>query len=356
MILANYIKSLIFKNFLGVFIVLILIISGNQFFLVLKEAIELNVLTAEIFSLVFFKSLRDISTIFSISLFFSTLVSMSRLYRNSEIVVIKASGASDYFFIKILTPFMLWFFFINLILSLFIGPYAAKRTQDIRHEASQRPEFLTLMERQFQVFSNGKITIYSEEVENLEDFDQNLKNVFIKLNRHNEDSLIISQLGKKFLNQNTNEIFLRLTNGNLYRNLSQPGQNAEITSFEKFEFVLHNMDNGKNDLENKSFELSLSDLIDSDRVEYKSEIISRFIYPINLIILSFLAIILAEEKFRSANNLHYFEALFLVTIYLFLLEYFEKSLFLDPYLLLLGYFFIHLFFVLYTLLKCKIKN
>ena len=179
MILAKYIKSLIFRNFFGVFVVLILIISGNQFFLVLKEAIELNILTVEIFSLVFFKSLRDIPTVFSISLFFSTLVSMSRLYRNSEIVVIKASGASDYFFIKILTPFMLWFFFINLILSLFIAPYAAKKTHDIRYEASQRPEFLTLMERQFQVFANDKITIYSEEVENVDDFDQVVINFYI---------------------------------------------------------------------------------------------------------------------------------------------------------------------------------
>jgi len=146
-VLSNYLISKIIYNFSGIFLILSLIIFGNQFFLVAKESVEYGFLTSEIFPLVLLKLLRDFPTLFNFSVFAAIVVTLKRLGDSSEKIILHSNSISDYQIFKLISKFVFFALTISLLGSLFLSPLAKNEINNLKLNSSNRPEYIFFKRR-----------------------------------------------------------------------------------------------------------------------------------------------------------------------------------------------------------------
>jgi len=354
-ILSKYIKREINKHLAAIFVILFLIILGNQFFLVLKESLNLNIIFNDLLNLVFYKSIRDIHLVFVFSIFFAILIALTKLYKNSEIVVMKTSTLSDFSFMKFIFINLLLYFLISLCLLFFISPYAIKQANIIKNAALERPEFLNIIEKDFQEFQND-IVLYVDNVDEGEGaFEQKLQNIFVRSSSLKDDYIILSESGVKFLNKNLSNVSLLLKKGNLYKNIGNIDSTPQITTFESYLVPIYNLNENINIQKESLPESSIISLMQKKEEGYLSEIYTRSMKSIMIIIVSIMAVVLANGNHRAKKNLHYIEALFAVFTYTLLINLVEKNFYSNSDYLFSLMFIIHLFFLIYIYLKYFLK-
>jgi lipopolysaccharide export system permease protein len=89
-ILAKYLIRNVLIITAAVFIVLGLVIFGNQLVSVIKESLEKGIPIADLLPLVGFKMIRDVPLILSLSLFLAIILAISKSYKDSEAVVMNS--------------------------------------------------------------------------------------------------------------------------------------------------------------------------------------------------------------------------------------------------------------------------
>ena len=93
--IARYIRFNLLTFFFAIFFIIGLIVFGNQFVLTVQESFERGIPLQELMPLVSFNMIRDVSLILTLSLFLAIILSISKLYKNSEAIVMNSIGVSD---------------------------------------------------------------------------------------------------------------------------------------------------------------------------------------------------------------------------------------------------------------------
>jgi lipopolysaccharide export LptBFGC system permease protein LptF len=76
----------------AVFLIISLVVFGNQVVLMIKESIKYGIPTTDLVPLIGFNMIRDIPLILSLSLFLAIILTVSKFYKNSEAVVMNSLG------------------------------------------------------------------------------------------------------------------------------------------------------------------------------------------------------------------------------------------------------------------------
>ena len=121
-IISRYLLKNLILFLISIFFIIGLIVFGNQFVLTVQESVEHGIPFQELMPIVGFNMLRDIPTIFSLSLFLSIIISISQMYKSSEAVVMNATGLGDKGFIYYIQPIVIFFFVIVFILTIYAVP------------------------------------------------------------------------------------------------------------------------------------------------------------------------------------------------------------------------------------------
>ena len=90
--IAKYILRNLVTLFLAIIFILGLVVFGNQFVLMVQESIERGIPIQELMHLVSFNMIRDVPLILTLSLFLAIIITISRLYKNSEAIVMNSMG------------------------------------------------------------------------------------------------------------------------------------------------------------------------------------------------------------------------------------------------------------------------
>ena len=299
--ISEYISKYFLFNFLSVSAILSLLIFGNQLFIVFYQSLNKGFFTSEILDLVFFKFLRDMPFLLGFALVLTIIITLNKLYKSSEAIIIESAGFSQIGFFKLLSPWILIVISIISFLALHSAPVSKQKIEDIRENARLRPNYFFLKEQNFQNFDGEEITFYSQEVDSLnsETNHESLKGIFLFF--HKTDKLIMANHGEKFLNFDNGESILRLFDGILYENL-QGESNLKLTKFDTYDV---NTVTTKKVKKSQLMELegvSTFELFDYNVKEKNVELIYRLSIPISILILSMLSVLFAKTKPRSKNN------------------------------------------------------
>jgi len=317
-VLSNYLISKIIYNFSGIFLILSLIIFGNQFFLVAKESVEYGFLTSEIFPLVLLKLLRDFPTLFNFSVFAAIVVTLKRLGDSSEKIILHSNSIGDYQIFKLISKFVFFALTISLLGSLFLSPLAKNEINNLKLNSSNRPEYIFLKEGQITEFDNN--IIFAEQIIPSENSEDLIKIYLIKSDEWKQ-KVITAPSGKKIIDQNNN-IKLQLFNGSIYE-ISDNAYVEQISQFKYYEsslFVENSVKHNNSDkLESKNLFELLSDSSRQDLIELNL----RISQPISLLILTIIGVAISASNPKKTSNKSILTGLIFFIVYFNLIFFFK---------------------------------
>jgi len=288
-IIDKYILKSFFYSFLAVISVLLLVIVGRLFVKLLDYVVEGRFDIEMVFSLLFLSSTKSLILLLPFAIMIGLLISLSRLYRDSEIYALKASGNYKTIFTKIFYLVATPSFLIIFLLNIFASPYLITEIQKKKIEAASTSEIGLTNPGKFIQMKDKDWIIFVEAVEN------NIsKRIFIKSSENNKISIETAEEGSEFIDKGTRSLVLK--NGQRYTGTPGAG-NFQVMKYDRHEVKLLNTspDFSKNYRMKSIFDL----LIDQNKPLSSAEIQWRLFAPISVIILILFAFLFGDVPPRK---------------------------------------------------------
>jgi lipopolysaccharide export system permease protein len=227
--LQRYVLREVVQTWLAVTGVLVAILVSNQLSRVLGQAAENSYGRRVVFDLIALGAVMNLSVIVPVSLLLAVVLTLGRLYHDSEMAALQACGFST---ARLLPPL---FVFATVIaiglgwLSFFQVPRADQSVQLLRQSAIKEAQFGQLDAGRFRSFSGGTAVFYAERV----DKEGVLHNVFVRREIAGRIELALSDTATYSKAAPDGTHFVTLFNGRRYEGV--PGDNL----FRVIEFREH---------------------------------------------------------------------------------------------------------------------
>ena len=304
-IISRYLLKNLVVILLAIFLIISLIIFGNQFVMTAHKSVEHGIPLSELMPIVGFNMLRDLPIILSLSFFLSIIISISQLYRNSEAVVMNSFGIGDRNFMNLIKPLAIVIFLFIFSLSMYAVPWAKNQkslTEDVTVNAS---DFSFITEGKFENFKNGEIVFYaSDSTPNSNSEEQNMEEIFIYVSNNDSPIVVLASEATKYTDSRNESIYLRLRDGLRYEGL--PGdENVNILNFDKYDLEIVSGEVQKSLSNFSEIEEKTSiDLFLEGGLLANAEIQWRLSQPISILILSIIGVLLGKTSPRTGKGVN----------------------------------------------------
>jgi len=293
---------------LGVFVVLLAITLTTQFIRFLGQAASGTLVVDAVLAMLGFSALSHLSVLLSLTLFVSVLMTLTRSYRDSEMVVWFSSGVSLLRWVRPVLTFSLPMVITIALLSLFLSPWAVRLAQEFKVQLDTRDDVSGVAPGVFRESKRAERVFFVEQV----DGDAStIANVFVRSTQHQREGIMVARTGFQETSPNGDR-FLVLLNGSRYE--GTPGAaDYRITKFERYALRIEAFE-AKRELPTAK----ASDTIDLLRAPTRAamgELTWRVGLPVSALILSLLAIPLAFVNPRAGRSLNLMLALLVYVVY-----------------------------------------
>ena len=303
-IIAKYLMRNVLILLAAVFIVIGLVVFGNQLVLVIKESLKQGIPIVDLLPLIGFKMIRDVPLILSLSLFLAIILSVSKLYKTSEAIVMNSLGLGDKHFVVFIQPIVMTVFVFILFLTTVAVPWSKQQRSMIMDRTENASEFSFIKQGEFQEFKDGEIVFYASKVKDSnQDGNQAMEEVFIYALVGGEPVITLAKQAQKYTDAATNSAYLRLTEGTRYHGF--PGDaNKKILNFDLYDLQIIDGEVQKSSSSYSKVEgQGTIDLLRSDGLKVAAELQWRLSQPLSVLILSALGVLLGKASPRGGKNL-----------------------------------------------------
>ena len=303
-ILAKYLMRNVLVLLAAVFIVIGLVVFGNQLVLVIKESLKQGIPVVDLLPLIGFKMIRDVPLILSLSLFLAIILSISALYKSSEAIVMNSLGLGDKHFMGFIRPIVFSLFVFVLFLTTVVVPWSKQQRSMIMDRTENASEFSFIKQGEFQEFKGGDIVFYASKVSAGEEAgDQDMEEIFIYTLVGSESIITLAEQAQKYTEPTTKSVYLRLKNGTRYHGF--PGDNnKKILKFGLYDLQIIDGEVGRSVVSNiKTEGKNTIDLFRSGDLKAVAELQWRLSQPISIFLLSALGVLLGKASPRGGKNL-----------------------------------------------------
>ncbi|OQX32033.1 MAG: LPS export ABC transporter permease LptF [Candidatus Sedimenticola endophacoides] len=293
-VIDRYILLEMLKAFAAILIVLLVIVIGNSYVAVLKDAAAGAISNQALLQLVSLEGLQILGFVIPPAFFFSILYTLGRLYRDSEMTALNAGGVSvlriyrSVFLVAVpLSLLVAWLTFDLL-------PWVNHSKVVIEHEQEQEVnEISGAVAGRFNEFSRGDLVFYAEDIS---DDKTRLRNVFVQSRQHGGLALITAAEGYRYIDQNGGDEYMVLTNG--YRYKGEPGQgDYAVGDFEKYAVRLSEERNQGLYVPVKA--IGSAELYASDDIRKRSEFQFRLMFPLAVLVFTLVSFPLSRSLPRE---------------------------------------------------------
>ena len=292
----------------GLFVVLLLIVMTSQIVRLLGEAAIGTLASGAVWTVLGFAAVRYLPTLFSLMLFITVLATITRLWRDSEMVIWFASGRSIHHFLDPVLRFAVPVVIFTAILSLFVSPWAMQKSREYRERMMQQQETTQIAPGVFRE-SKGADRVYF--VENFSGETQEGNNVFVHIRRDDKIAVISAKRGGMLVDEEGAR-WLTLEGGRAVEGI--PGSAAyDIMEFSSGRVRVDSSKQAVVDTSPRA--LSTQELLKSDALPHQAELAWRIALPISALILSILALPLAFVNVRGGRTFNLLFALVLAFFY-----------------------------------------
>lgn len=225
-ILDRYILKEMWQTWLSVSMVLLLILLSNQVARVLGDAAKDKIAKDAVFSVIGLTALQYLTIIIPFGLFLAVMLSLARLYSDSELPAMLACRVGPAGILRPLAWLALPLSVFVAWLSLSVAPDSLRRIELIGAQTQRQMDLGALEAGRFVTGGENGAVIFAEQV----DEEGVLRNVFLQRRSEDTIEIVLAQRGRQRLGDDADTRFIVLTEGRRY--LGIPGQ----TDFQIIEF------------------------------------------------------------------------------------------------------------------------
>jgi lipopolysaccharide export system permease protein len=293
---------------IGLFVVLLAILFTQSVIRILQRAAGGAVAAEGVLALIGFNAMFYLNLLLSVALFLTVLLTLSRWYRDSEMVVWFTSGQSLTACLKPILLFAAPFLVAIVLLSLFLSPWAEQRKLEYERQLESRDELSILSPGLFREFRRAGVVVY---IESINPVDGRIRNVFLHSVDDKKDATTVARLGH-LVEEPNGDRFVVLEDGRRYE--GQAGSaDFRIIEFEKLGRRIEPAE--ARALPASSKALPTAALLVADGRGERAELFWRISVPILALVLTLLAIPLAYVNPRMGRSFNLIAAVFLYMLY-----------------------------------------
>jgi lipopolysaccharide export system permease protein len=292
----------------GISVALLAILASTQLIRLLKDAAGGRIAPEAVASLLGFAALNFMPILLSLTLFVAILLSLSRAYRDSEMVVWFSCGQPLTAWIRPVMKFSLPIVLAIAVLSGFLSPWANYNTAEYKQRLSARSDVSQVSPGAFREAKRGQRVFFVESV--AEDASR-VGNVFVASMQEGKLGVVMSDTGYQEFAPNGDR-FVVLEHGRRYE--VEPGTpEFKVMEFERYK--VRTEDGESKPTERSPNRLPFTELIMEDNNPARGELLWRIGMPVSAIILALLAIPLSYVNPRAGRSANMLIAILIYAIY-----------------------------------------
>ena len=309
MLYQNKLKNELFFNSLSTILILSGIVVAQRGVVVFRLASKGIIPNDSILTILVFSLLKYLPILLTLTLFLTILLTLSRWFRDSEMMIWFSSGLGLTSFIRPILFFSLPIILLIGFLSLYLSPWATQKSEEYKAGLKNRDELATISPGSFKESKSKDRVFY---VEGFGDLGSKVKNVFVQSEQNGKLGIIVSNEGSR-VSTNTDDEYIVLKKGKRYEVNHENNHFTEI-KFSDYGFLV---------------EKKLPPIIDVNQVEAMptllllmtkgnreiAEFVWRVSLPISGIVLIILAIPLSFINPRSGRSFNIIIAIMIFAIY-----------------------------------------
>ena len=309
MLYQNKLKNELFFNSLSTILILSGIVVAQRGVIVFRLASKGIIPNDSILTILVFSLLKYLPILLTLTLFLTILLTLSRWFKDSEMMIWFSSGLGLTSFIRPILFFSLPIILLIGFLSLYLSPWATQKSEEYKAGLKNRDELATISPGSFKESKSKDRVFY---VEGFGDLGSKVKNVFVQSEQNGKLGIIVSNEGSR-VSTNTDDEYIVLKKGERYEVNHENNHFTEI-KFSDYGFLV---------------EKKLPPIIDVNQVEAMptllllltkgnreiAEFVWRVSLPISGIVLIILAIPLSFINPRSGRSVNIIIAIMIFAIY-----------------------------------------
>ncbi len=267
--------------------------------------------TDVVFAFLGFFTLSTLPVLLSLTLFIAILTTLTRSYRDSEMVVWFSSGLSLTAWLRPVLTFALPIVLVVAALTFVIAPWASKKSEEFDARIQARDDVARVNPGVFGESSGGDRVFFVESVSG----DRNaVQNVFVDSVQHQRDGVMVSAAGRTETAKNGDR-FLVLENGRRYD--GQPGEaDFRVMEFDRYAARIETKESAPGDESYRSMSsVPTLDLIANPSAAYRGELVWRVGIPLSALLLALLAIPMSFVNPRAGRSANLLLAMFAYMVY-----------------------------------------
>ncbi len=339
MLFKTSLKKELLTNSITALLILISIVMAQRITVYLRFATKGYIPNDSIKTILGLNLIKYSPLLLSLSIFLAVLLTLSRWYRDHEMIIWLSSGMSLTKIIKPIFSFALPAVFMVAFLSLFLNPWAVRTADQYKSQLKSRDELSRINPGTFKESKSSDRVFY---VESFDELGSAVKNIFVQTKQHNKLGVVIANNGHRETS-NKGDNYIILQKGRRYEGIpntkefstTEFDQYGILTAQQPVEAYTESIDSKK-----------LSDVIKSNMLEDRLEFQWRIASPISCILLVFLAIPLSFTNPRAGRSLNIIFAVLIFIIYNNLLAIMNTFITLKKVSVAIGFWPIHLIFLL----------
>lgn len=303
----------------AVFFVLLGITLTMQLVKLLGQAASGSITSTGVLALLGFTLLNYLPVLLSLTTFIAVLMTMSRSYKDSEMVVWFSSGLGLTRWVRPVLAFALPLVLVIGLLSLVLSPWAVSRSEDLRRIMDSRDDVSVIVPGVFRESSRAERVYFVEEVSGSENM---VANVFVASNQHQKLGVMVARRGYQETAENGDR-FLVLMNGRRYEGA------AGTPEYRVYEFDRYAMRVEVGQLAARApttKTAATSDLLLEPTPRHQAELFWRIGLPVSALVLALLAIPLSYVNPRAGRSMNLVLALLIYMSYSNLLSIVQASI------------------------------
>jgi len=291
-----------------VFAILLAIIALTQLIRLLGESVGGTLPVGAVLVLLGFSALNYLPILLSISLFLSILLTLTRSYSDSEMVVWFSSGMSLTRWIRPVMIYSLPVVSLIALLSLLFTPWAMSKMDEVRQKLEGRDDIAVAAPGTFRESKQADRVFF---LENVAPGNNRVGNIFVQSVQQGKVGTMVAKQGLQEIAPNGDK-FIVLLNGT--RNEGTPGQlDYKIVEFERYAMRVETVESKKHEPNPKAFTTLY--LFENRTSWNLAELNWRFGLPISALILAVLAIPFSFVNPRAGRSFNLISAFVLYMLY-----------------------------------------
>lgn len=304
---------------LAIFFVLVGITLTTQLVRLLGQAASGAITSTSVAALLGFTLVSYLSVVLSLTLFVAVLLTLTRSYRDSEMVVWFASGMSLTRWIRPVLTFAVPVAIVIAVVSMMLRPWAVANSEELRRRLDSRDDVSAVTPGVFRESSRAERVFFVEAVSGNENL---VRNVFVSSIQNGRHGVMVAARGFTEVAPNGDR-FLVLQNGRRYE--GEPGSTEyRIYEFERYAMRVQAGDAAQRAPTEKS--VATLDLVRNPTRRNLGELSFRLGIPLGALILALLAIPLSFVNPRAGRSMNLVLALLIYMSYANMLSIAQASI------------------------------